>query len=147
MNSINPGGAVSNINERAGDLSAADCPSEVVCVDALPIRFNVVACRIDTEPQEEEATWAEFREGMLSKPVEFRDEKDGSGWMPVTLKNQADGRRLDNADKLSCLVLDVDHGLRFEEAARLLRSLGYEAAMHTSFSHSETERKRPANPS
>lgn len=141
MNSINHGGAVSNINERAGDLSAADCPSEVVCVDALPIRFNVVACRIDTEPQEEEATWAEFREGMLSKPVEFRDEKDGSGWMPVMLKDQKVGRRLDNVDKVSCLVLDVDHGMSFDEAVRVLRAHGYEAAMHTSFSHSEREHR------
>ena len=106
--------------------------------DQLPLCIGVVASRLDTKPKQLTMTWAELR-AHLSQPVEYRDEKDGAGWMPVMLRDERKGRLSENVDKFACIVLDVDHGMTFDDAAERLRAVGYEAILHTSFSHSARE--------
>lgn len=108
-------------------------------IDSKKICVNLVACRADATPTEDVMTWGKLRNEFLSKPLEERDQKDGAGWMPVSLIDSTNGRRADNVDKFYCLVLDVDHGMSFHDAVARLHTHGYEAALHTSFSHDESE--------
>ncbi len=123
-------------------------------IDSQPILVNIVAGKTDVLSVAQTSTWGEIHSELLAKPFELRDAKDGAGWMPVSLRHQDTGRRADNVDKVYCLVLDIDHGMSFDDAARRLRAHDYEAALHTSFSHSEAEDRfrvvlpldRPATP-
>lgn len=108
-------------------------------IDSLPIHVNIVAGKTDVLSVAQTSTWGEIHSELLAKPFEMRDAKDGAGWMPVSLRHQDTGRRADNVHKVYCLVLDIDHGMSFDDAARRLHAHGYEAALHTSFSHSEAE--------
>lgn len=108
-------------------------------IDSQSILVNIVAGKTDVLSVAQTSTWGEIHSELLAKPFELRDAKDGAGWMPVSLRHQDTGRRADNVDKVYCLVLDIDHGMSFDDAARRLHAHGYEAALHTSFSHSEAE--------
>ncbi len=110
-----------------------------IAIDALPIHVNVVGGKTDVLSAAQVSSWGEIHGELLAQPFELRDAKDGAGWMPVSLRDQSKGRRADNVDKVYCLVLDVDHGLSFDDAVTRLRAHGYEAALHTSFSHSDAE--------
>jgi hypothetical protein len=103
----------------------------------LKLAFNIVGSCTEKIPQATSATWKEFRNQVLSRihGGYVRSVKDGPAWIPVTLKDQSQGRNQSNVDTLNCIVLDVDHGMTFDAAAKLIKEWGYEAALHTSYSH------------
>lgn len=115
---------------------------------------NFLACRTDNGPQNQSMTWNQLA-AMLLSPCHHgslplteylaadadtkKAEKDHMGWMPVSLKNQAAGRNADNIKAVHYVVLDCDGGITFDHTQDLLA--GFEAVMHTSYSHTPDQHK------
>lgn len=95
--------------------------------------------KTDAKAQNLHGTWADFCE-WFSRP-ETRKTKDGELFSPATFKDNQ--RSKANAEKLSMLVLDFDHGLNLEYADGLARGLGVPYAIYTSFSHQRKTDKHP----
>lgn len=59
--------------------------------------------------------------------------KDGAAWIPCSVIDQYGRRKQSNMDEAHLLVLDIDTGLQLEDVKRAIS--GFEAAIHSSFSH------------
>ena len=117
--------------------------------DSLPMIINFMACRTDTQPEQQSMSWSDLCKLLTTPPSQHgalsmqeyqaadhdtkKREKDHSGWIPGSLKEQAHGRKQTNIAKLYCVVLDCDSGISFEEARAKLK--GWEAVLHTTYSH------------
>jgi hypothetical protein len=115
----------------------------------LQMVINIVSCCTDTDIEKTEITWHEVCGLLTAKPVNHgslsmpdylkaesavkKREKDHMAWIPASLKNQQDGRNQGNIDKVYCVVLDCDGGMSLADAVSKLA--GYEAVIHTTYSH------------
>ncbi len=123
--------------------------------DKLPLFINIVSSCTDQNPVESETTWSDFCALLTAKPTihgklsqkEYQNaspetkkrEKDHAGWIPASLKIQPVGRKQENIEKLYFVVLDCDGGISVADAAAILE--GYEAVIHTTYSHTKDSPK------
>jgi len=117
----------------------------------LQIVINAVISCTDVNPTEYTTTWGEFCCDLTAKPTihgtlsqkDYQNaspdtkkrDKDHAGWLPASLKIQTVGRKQENIEKLYFVVLDCDGGISFKDAAAKLE--GYEAVIHTTYSHTK----------
>lgn len=117
-------------------------------IDEHIIDCAFVEGRKATQLQPERVAWGEIRE-LLSNPLEVAnctleqyqtadtsaraEMKDGTGFVPVTLKDESLGRKIENIDMVTMIVLDIDCGMSLEEAQNIME--GTESVIHTTFSH------------
>lgn len=92
--------------------------------------------RTDTRPKATRMPWDALR-AILGKGV-AREDKDRNLWSPAAFH---EGGRRKNADvaTLSCLVLDFDDGVHWDDL--IAGWLGYEWVIHTSYSHTDEKPK------
>lgn len=116
--------------------------------DEHVIELALTAGRTDTKPMTELLAWQELRK-LLSTPLDVADctlseyqaasnssraeMKDGTGIVPVRLKDPSLGRKTENIDMVTMIVLDIDCGMSLEEAQKIMA--GTESVIHTTFSH------------
>ncbi len=63
-----------------------------------------------------------------------KEDKDGSAWIPCSTINPTGSRTQSNMDEAYCLVLDIDTGMQLDDVKK--RIGGFEAVIHSSYSHS-----------
>ena len=101
-----------------------------------------------TEMTQMEATWGQIQE-LLMKPdttdkmtlseyqvasdEQKKKDKDGMAWIPCSTIDSAGARKQENMDRAYFLVLDIDSGMALEDVKT--RIDGYEAVIHSSYSH------------
>lgn len=123
----------------------------------LNIIVNLVDNCQDKSLCQTEATWEELmvllsgaedsvRKGnmMLSEYQAASDEarkgdKDGSAWIPCSVRDPAAGRSQANMDMAYLLVLDIDTGMLLADVKS--RIAGFEAIIHSSYSHTPEKPK------
>lgn len=114
------------------------------------ITINLLGHCKDTSLAQQETTWADLCEVLSGKeirkgsmPLEKylvatdRDrklDKDGPGWVPCSLRDPSGPRTQVNMNEIFALVLDIDTGMSLLDVKS--RIAGYEAAIHSSYSHS-----------
>jgi hypothetical protein len=111
--------------------------------------INVVSSCQATELMQVEVTWEEFRESFAktdprgklglaeyqcASDKKRKEDKDGSGWIPCSLIDIKGARTKPNMDRMYFLVLDIDTGMTLVDVKS--RIIGYEAIIHSSYSHS-----------
>lgn len=117
-------------------------------IDEHIIELAFTQGRLDNKPVSTSSTWLEVRE-ITSRPLEVADctleeyqaannnsraeMKDGMGIVPAKLKDQKLGRKSENIDTVSMIVLDIDCGMSMEEVKGVMQ--GTESVVHTTFSH------------
>lgn len=100
------------------------------------------------ELQSQTLTWKDLR-SLLSKPLEVSDRtlaeyqdantsdraelKDGMGIVPAKLHDPSLGRKTENIESVSMIVLDIDCGMSLDEVKEIMK--GTESVVHTTFSH------------
>ena len=115
----------------------------------LPMTVNMLGGRADGHPEEKKKNWNDIKELLMQSDLHHGDrvlaeyihsdsdikkqEKDCPAWMPVSLKEQSQGRKSENIDQVFCIVLDCDNGVTLVEAKELLH--GRECIIHTTYSH------------
>lgn len=123
--------------------------------DEHQVIINLVSCCTDSELERVEISWPEFCALLTAKPTIHgtllmedyqkatpetrKKEKDNAGWIPASFKDQGAGRNQDNVDELFFVVLDCDDGITVDEAVFKLN--GYEAVIHTTYSHTNEKPK------
>jgi Family of unknown function (DUF5906)/Primase C terminal 1 (PriCT-1) len=116
--------------------------------DEHVIELALTAGRTDTKLMTELLAWQELRK-LLSTPLDMADctlseyqaasnssrseMKDGTGIVPVRLKDSSLGRKTENIDMVTMIVLDIDCGMSLAEAQKIMA--GTESVIHTTFSH------------
>ncbi len=116
--------------------------------DNYAIDLAFAAGRTDTELKHKSLTWQEARE-LFAKPLDSAEctleeyqaassadrgkMKDGIGIVPARLKDPAKGRKTENVDTVTMIMLDIDSGMPIEEVVRIME--GTESVIHTTFSH------------
>jgi len=68
-----------------------------------------------------------------------KEDKDGSAWIPCSAIDSSGARIQSNMDKAYCLVLDIDTGMQLNDVRKRIE--GYEAVIHSSYSHSPEHSK------
>lgn len=117
-------------------------------IDEHPIDCAFTAGRKATDLEPKSLAWQELR-GFLSKPLEVAnctiaeyqagdnnrraEIKDGLGIVPAKLKDPTLGRKTENIESVSMIVLDIDCGMTLEEVQKIME--GTESVIHTTFSH------------
>lgn len=117
-------------------------------IDELIIDCAFTAGRKATDLELESLTWQELR-SFFSKPLEVADctlaeyqaasnshraeMKDGLGVVPAKLRDPSLGRKTENIESVSMIVLDIDCGMSLEDAHKIME--GTESVIHTTFSH------------
>jgi Family of unknown function (DUF5906)/Primase C terminal 1 (PriCT-1) len=117
-------------------------------IDGHNINLALTKGRSDSMPESTSSTWLEVRE-LVSQPLEVADctlkeyqaspindrarLKDGVGIVPAKLKDPSLGRKSENIDTVSMIVLDIDCGMSMEEVKSIMQ--GTESVVHTTFSH------------
>jgi hypothetical protein len=123
-------------------------------IDELIIDCAFTAGRKATDLEPESVAWQELR-GFLSKPLEVADctlaeyqtgssnarseLKDGMGIVPAKLHDPSLGRKTENIESVSMIVLDIDCGMTLDEVKEIMK--GTESVIHTTFSHTEKHPK------
>lgn len=116
--------------------------------DEHVIELALTAGRTDTKLMTELLAWQELRK-LLSTPLDLADctlseyqsasnssraeMKDGTGIVPVRLKDSSLGRKTENIDMVTMIVLDIDCGMSLAETQKIMA--GTESVIHTTFSH------------
>ena len=153
-NASNPTVSHFSLAASAHEIQPGEIDTLPVCQGDNPsLSFNVLISCSDTSPTPTAESWDSFRQtfrapirvGELSleaywiadKEVQ-KQEKDGPAWMPATLKDPSLGRTGSNIDELHFIVLDIDHGISFEQAKNKVAD--FAALVHTTYSH------RPEDP-
>jgi putative DNA primase/helicase len=111
--------------------------------------LNFIGCRQDKILEQQEVTWDELlnllagkflRKGQMTLAEcqtaleeKRKADKDGPAWIPGSVHDISAGRSQANMDKIFLLVLDLDEGMPLAEVKA--RISGYEAAIHSTFSH------------
>ena len=121
----------------------------------MTFTINFLACCQDKTTLQDEVTW-EGLLAMLSDEFLRKEEmtlreyqgasdekrkavKDGPAWIPCSLVEPRAGRTQANMDQAYLLVLDIDTGMSLADVKS--RIDGYEAVIHSSFSHSPEKPK------
>ena len=132
--------------------SASDSEGDAA---GLQVVFNMMSCCTDPNPEMVDSTWSEVCEILTAAPVNHgeltmheyqiadamikKGEKDHAAWIPASFKDQVAGRNQANIDKVYFVVLDCDGGMSFNDAVQKLA--GYEAVIHTTYSHTSAAPK------
>lgn len=112
--------------------------------------FNLVGSCKNKTMDVFETTWADMlvvlmktklRKGEMTlteyqsaSDIDRKAEKDGPAWIPCSLVDQSGPRTLANMDQIYFVVLDIDTGMHLDDVKARLE--GFEAVIHSSFSHS-----------
>lgn len=78
-------------------------------------------------------------EYQVALDAERKQDKDGSAWIPCSAIDPAGKRVQANMQEAFCLVLDIDSGMQLEDVKSRIQ--GWEAFVHSSFSHSPEKPK------
>lgn len=110
--------------------------------------INVISGCQSTEVNQTEITWKEMQEifskvdrkgGMTLQEYQDapdkkrKEDKDGTAWIPCSMINPAGKRNQENIDKAYFIVLDIDSGMALDDVKKGIE--GYEAVIHSSYSH------------
>lgn len=116
--------------------------------------INVMPGCQSTEVNQIEITWEEMQEifNKVDRKGEMtlheyqnapdkkrKEDKDGTAWIPCSMIDPSWKRNQENIDKAYFIVLDIDSGMQLEDVRK--RIVGYEALIHSSYSHSEEKPK------
>lgn len=141
--------SLNNVKNTITSISPNDLESEArSSLDDHFMDCAFTAGRKATDLVPKTLAWQELR-GLLSKPIEVADctlaeyqaapnsssaeMKDGLGIVPAKLKNPSLGRKTENIESVSMIVLDIDCGMSLEEVQKIME--GTESVVHTTFSH------------
>ena len=121
----------------------------------LTFTINFLSYCQDTTPFQDEVTWEQLlailsnkylRKGEMTlkdyqaaSDEKRKSEKDGEAWIPCSLIDPEMGRTQANMNQAYLLVLDIDSGVALADVKS--RICGYEAVIHSSFSHSQDKPK------
>jgi hypothetical protein len=143
----------SQIQENAQEIDT-DVPTILLPAKAseLQLVINVACCCTDTDIAAMEVTWPEVCAFLTDKPAHHgslnmqeylkaesevkKREKDHAAWLPASFKSQEVGRKQENIDKVYFVALDCDGGVDFADA--IVKLKGYEAVIHTTYSHTSS---------
>lgn len=116
--------------------------------DGHVLNIALTKGRIDSKPVCTTTTWLDVR-NLISGHLQAADctleeyqaasgdvrakMKDGVGIVPVTLKDESVGRKTENIESVSMIVLDIDCGMTLDEVKGIMK--GTESVIHTTFSH------------
>lgn len=118
----------------------------------LNINF-VTGCQA-TEMMPVEMTWVELhavltkidRKGkmilsdyLIAPDKMKKEDKDGTAWIPCSTIDPAGKRTQENMYEAYCVVLDIDSGMEFDDVKSRIE--GFEAVIHSSYSHSPEKPK------
>lgn len=121
----------------------------------LKLTINFVSSCNDSSMLQQNLTWEDMR-GLLSRKhlrkgtltlaeyqagsdKERKTEKDGTGWIPCSVLDQGGRRNQENMGQTHLLVLDIDTGMGLDDVK--IRINGYEAVIHSTYSHSPEKPK------
>ncbi len=121
----------------------------------LNMTINLVSSCQDNTLDQQETTWEQLcsllsgqylRHGDMSldeyqtaSDKKRKVEKDGAAWIPCSVRDISAGRSTSNMEQVYFLVLDIDSGMSVAEVKSGIS--GYEAVIHSSFSHTKEKPK------